>query len=335
MNTFRGNRKNVLIDAQNRKISYLRVSLTSRCNFRCLYCYGSPDSRCNPTPLPVPDQLRRIISAFAQLGIKKVRFTGGEPLTHPDIVQIVRNTSMLKGISKVAVTTNGFMLENLLPDLIKAGLNGLNVSLDSLDRDNFRKITGIDAFDKVYRGIEAAVNSNAFPIVKINMVVIKGINDHEIPAFGLLAREMPVDVRFIEFMPTKKSGWGADRLVDEKEIRRRLEESLFPVPNYDLDSGPARSYIFPNGAGRVSFISAVSRSFCQGCNRIRLTSDGRMIGCLFGKAEFDLMPILAGNPSDEELQDSIRRILNSPGFRRKPTAHSVTAEQPSMRRIGG
>jgi cyclic pyranopterin phosphate synthase len=335
MNAPDGNPKRSLIDAQHRKITYLRVSLTSRCNFRCLYCYGSPDVRCRPTPTLKPEHLSRLIRAFAQLGVKKVRFTGGEPLTHPDIVKIVKDTSSIENISRVAVTTNGFMLGSLLPALTDAGLNGLNVSLDSLQRDNFRKITGIDAFDKVYGGIKKAVASDSFPLVKINMVVIRGVNDHEIPDFGRLALEMPVDVRFIEFMPTERSGWGANRLVNETEIKRHLGNSLIPISNDDPHAGPARSYTFPDAPGKISFISAVSRSFCRGCNRIRLTADGSIVGCLFGKAKVDLNSMLVENPSDEEIRNSIRRILASPGFRRKPTTRSVTCAQPSMRRIGG
>jgi len=325
----------MLIDPSHRKINYLRVSLTTRCNFRCLYCYGGPDASPFPDPTLPDEHLHKLLKAFARLGVGKIRFTGGEPLTRPNIVEIVRATTGIEGISRRAVTTNGFMLKRLLPGLIDAGLNGLNISLDSLSREKFRQITGVDGFNRVRAGIKEALDCGAFPLVKINMVVIRGINDDEIPDFARWAQSEPVDIRFIEFMPTDTSGWGINRLIPEAEIRKLTNLPLIPIPRDDTFSGPAKSYSIVDGVGRLSFISAVSHNFCGNCNRLRITSEGSLVGCLFGKSRVSLREILADDPSEEELITTIKSILSSPGFRRKSSACSVSSEQPSMRRIGG
>ncbi len=327
--------KNMLIDPSKRKISYLRVSLTTRCNFRCLYCYGLPDFVPGPDPKLKDEQLLLLLNAFAKLGIEKIRFTGGEPLVRPGIVDLVKAASAIEGISRIAVTTNGLMLSPLLPGLIDAGLNGLNVSLDSLKGDRFKEITGHDGFDRVFGGINDAIASGIFPYVKINMVVIRGINDKEISNFAQWAIDRPVDIRFIEFMPTDKSGWGKDRLVPEKEIKERIGLPITELPRSDLHAGPAQSYAIDNGQGRVSFISAVSHSFCKNCNRLRITADGNVVGCLFGKRQFGLKEILDDNPTEAELVEVLKEMITSPGFRRKVSKQSISSEQPSMRRIGG
>ena len=327
--------KNLLIDPSKRKISYLRVSLTTRCNFRCLYCYGLPDFVPGPDPKLKDEQLLMVLKTFAKLGVEKIRFTGGEPLVRPGIVDLVRLTSAIDGISRVALTTNGLRLSSLLPGLIEAGLNGLNVSLDSLQREKFKQITGYDGFDRVSGGINDAIASGVFPLVKINMVVIRGINDNEISDFAHWAIDRPVDIRFIEFMPTDKSGWGKDRLVPEKEIKERIGLPITQLSATDLNAGPARSYTVDGGRGRISFISAVSHSFCQNCNRLRLTADGKVVGCLFGKRQYGLKEILDDNPTEAELMAVLKEMITSPGFRRKVTNQSITSEKPSMRRIGG
>lgn len=325
----------MLIDPSHRKINYLRVSLTTRCNFRCVYCYGRPDAYPLADPVLPDEHLHRLLEAFAGLGVEKVRFTGGEPLTRPNVSEIVRATAGIEGISRLAVTTNGFMLTRLLPDLVDAGLNGLNISLDSLKREKFRQITGVDGFERVRAGIREAIKCGAFPLVKINMVVIRGLNDDEIPDFAQWAKTEPVDVRFIEFMPTDTSGWGADRLIPEAEIRQKTGLKLTPIPRYGTNSGPAKSYAIDGGVGRVSFISAVSHNFCGNCNRLRITSDGSLIGCLFGKSQISVRDRLASNISQQELMALLKSILSAPGFRRKSSVCSISSEHPSMRRIGG
>lgn len=332
-----GNNKpiHVLTDSLHRNINYLRVSVTTDCNFRCLYCYGRPDVRPDLSPVLPADHLNRLLGAFAQIGVKKVRFTGGEPLTRPDLTDIVRSTANIGTITRLAITTNGLMLARRLPGLIEAGLNHINISLDTLHRDRFINLTGVDGLNRVRTGIDKAIESGVFPRVKINTVVIRGINEDEIADFGRWAFETPIDIRFIEFMPTHNSGWGKERLVPEAEIKNRLGLSLTPVPRTDPLAGPAQTFAIDGGRGQVSFISAVSHSFCSECNRLRITADGTVVGCLFGKSAVSLKEILAEEPSEEKLIATLKGILASPGFRRKPTAISITSEQPPMRRIGG
>lgn len=284
--------------------------------------------------LSLPDTLR-LIKTFASLGITKVRFTGGEPLLRREIVDLVHQTSLLSGISMIGLTTNGLLLEPKLPSLINAGLNRLNISLDTLDRTVFRKVTGVNGFDRVYSAITTAEQSGAFDCIKINTVVMRNINDHEIHRFALWALERKIDLRLIEFMPTRGSGWGQDLFVSEDEIRNQIGLMLEPLPVNNNSPGPARTYTLPGAPGRISFISAISRNFCHKCNRLRLTSDGVLLGCLFLNKGIDLKPVLAGNRGNHEIARVIRHILTAPGLRRMPEETSILRANPFMRMVGG
>jgi len=324
-----------LTDLMGRPITYLRVSLTQRCNLRCGYCYGSGKT------LPGSDrqlsfsEILRLIQAFASLGVTKVRFTGGEPLLRPGLVDLVRQISALEGISLVGLTTNGLILEPILSSLVKAGLNCLNISLDTFSRESFQRITGVDGFDRVYSAIISAEKSRAFDRVKVNTVVMRGVNDDEIRRFALWALKRRIDLRFIEFMPAQGSNWGKALFVGEDKIKSRIGLNLKEESIEGNDLGPATSYSLPGAPGRISFISAVSRSFCGRCNRLRLTSKGDLVGCLLLDNSADLNQLIADGAGTDEIAGAIRDIVATSGFRRSPRETSFVGFNPFMRRVGG
>ncbi len=325
--------KRSLIDHQNRAITYLRVSLTQRCNMKCSYCFGSLEKRRTSSELSNADIIR-LIEAFASRGINKIRFTGGEPLLRHGIIDLIARTKAIDGIEHIGLTTNGLLLKPLLPGLIAAGLNSINISLDSLRPDTFFAIAKINGLDRVMTGIDAALESGAFPLVKINTVVMRGINDGELPLMARWALERSLDIRFIEFMPTGKSDWSR-LFVSEAEIRRRIGLDLEKCEGENASPGPAVSYRYENYPGRISFISAVSRSFCGGCNRLRLTSRGEIFGCLFQDNRADLKNLLDRGPTTDEIVDHIAFLIERPDFRREPGDVSITDYKPFMQAVGG
>lgn len=327
--------RETLRDGLGREITYLRVSLTERCNLRCIYCDPSPPGSDDGVKTLATREIRRLIHVFSTLGVDKIRFTGGEPLVRSDVVELVAAARSVEGISIVGLTTNGTLLESRLDALVSAGLNRLNVSLDTLDPRRFERITGGSGLDRVLRAVEDAVSSGAFPRVKINTVVMRGVNDDECRGLAAWALRAGLDVRFIEFMPTRRSGWRSNRFVGEGEIRARIGMPLEPDPSTGRSNGPASTYWMPGLPGRVSFISAVSRSFCSRCNRLRVTASGDLVGCLYGVSAVPLTPIL---DEDDDGGRVARRILEAvcgPGFRRAPSGRSVTSRRPLMRGIGG
>lgn len=329
------NRGERLIDPLGRQITYLRVSTTQRCNLKCGYCIGSAGVSLAKNQELSIGEILSLLEIFSSLGIDKIRFTGGEPLLRNGIIDLVKQTSEIAGISLIGLTTNGLTLDLHLAPLLDAGLNRLNVSLDSLNRSTFKMITGIDGFDRVYSGIIDAEASGVFSHIKVNTVVMRGINDEEIPQFAEWALNRKIDLRLIEFMPTLKSGWDRELFVGEDEIRARVGLGFEKEFENDERSGPAVSYRFRDYPGRVSFISAVSRSFCNRCNRLRLTSGGNLIGCLFQSNYYNLRVALNKGANRKKIAYSIRSIVNSPGFRRVPEAVSVSEDKPVMREVGG
>ncbi len=322
-----------LIDALGRQISYLRVSLTERCNFRCQYCYGTESSEAKHEKL-TDDDLIILIKAFSLLGVNKIRLTGGEPLLKPSIIEIIERISRLEGIDLVGLTTNGYLLAPKIHALIQAGLNRLNVSIDSMNPENFRKITGCDGLHRVLKGVEKAELSDVFPWVKINTVIIRGSNDHEIPDFIDWGISRKIDLRLIEYMPTQNIFWSTNSFIAEEEMHQMIGLKLIPDENATDINGPARRYKVDGYPGRVSFISAVSRSFCKSCNRLRLTSSGHLIGCLFGNERVDLLPLLREGRSIGEIAESISRIVSVAGFRRSTGVFDGNF-RPLMKAVGG
>ena len=272
-----------------RKINYLRLSVTDRCNLRCVYCtYWQDWQKLPATEILRYEELLRLVAIAAAKGISKVRVTGGEPLVRRGLVEFLQNLHQVPGITKVCLTTNGVLLPELAPALFDAGLRHLNVSLDTLRRERYRQITGRDNLGKVLAGLEAAA-SLGFQPLKINCVVLRGINDDEVLDLARLARNHPYQVRFIELMPTTSKQWWQRHFFPIKEVLRRLTGLGPLIPSVqEATAGPARNFHVPGFQGEVGFISTRSGHRCAQCNRLRLTADGNLRPCLKVASEIDL-----------------------------------------------
>ncbi len=299
-----------LQDSFGRKIDYLRISLTPKCNFKCFYC--RPQGDCLPGDYPNPLtrwEIERIVRVAAALGISKIRLTGGEPLLKPDLLTIIRQIARTPGISDISLTTNGFFLAAKAAALKKAGLNRVNISLDSLNDERFRRITGGGRLSKIKAGIDAATRVGLTPL-KINMVVIKGVNDDEIRDFAALTRDRDIHIRFIEYMPLGDghNQW-QERYLSVKEIME-VCQSLGPlerVVEKVQGNGPARYYRLAGYRGVLGFISPISEHFCGTCNRFRVTSDGMLKPCLFSGEELNLREAM---DDDEAIKALFSRALD-------------------------
>lgn len=322
-------------DNFKRPITYLRVSLTERCNLNCFYC--RPGERkvpaCDGMPL---EDLVRVIRAGARVGIKKVRLTGGEPLIRPDVVPLVAALAEIPQIDDIALTTNGCLLPPLAWALKEAGLKRVNISLDTLRPDRFRSITHNGELSEVWAGVEAALAHDLHP-VKLNMVVMRGINEDEVEEFVRLAENRPLHVRFIEIMPIGASSqWAADCLVPVDQVRQIIVERygpLQPVKPAGGD-GPARCWKIPDFEGSVGFIAPLSGYFCPSCNRLRLTAAGTLRPCLCQEDEIDLVETLARGAGEDELAELIVRAIAQ-----KPQGHPehemLPVQDRLMFQIGG
>lgn len=329
----------MLIDPFGRAITYLRISLTDRCNLRCVYCMPQDGLQwqARADQLSV-DEIARVVETAAQGGVKRVRLTGGEPLVHPKIVEIVRRIASIKGIEEVSLTTNGMLLEKVAQPLADVGLTRVNISLDSLDADKFKRITRGGDLNRVWRGITAAEQAHLSPL-KLNTVIVRGLNADELPALARLTMENDWHVRFIEVMPIGNTqDWGegfpapSERYVSVQEMRAALLTfDLRPV-TAPIGNGPARTYRIPNALGTVGFISPLGEHFCQNCNRLRLTSDGRLRSCLVIPSEVSLRDaVRSGKPLEEFFQQAIAQ---------KPKHHDLLVAVPAgsqrgMSQIGG
>ncbi len=322
-----------LCDSYQRPINYLRISVTDRCNLRCIYCMP-PEG----IPLMSHDDILRyeeiclLARAAAELGITKIRLTGGEPLVRAGLTDLVAMLAGIEGVDDVSMTTNGVLLERYAAELKKAGLHRVNISLDSLRPERFHKITRMGKLDDVLRGMEAAKKVGLNP-VKVNMVVIRDTNDDEIPHFALLTVSDVWHVRFIEFMPFMEKGKKNRSLVPVSEIKERIETLGKLEPSLPNGIGPAKYYRFPGAKGTIGFISPVTDCFCQACNRLRLTADGRLRPCLFSDAEIDLRGPLRQGAAVEDIKNLIRQAVVSKPEKHKLVA-GVTCER-FMSQIGG
>jgi cyclic pyranopterin phosphate synthase len=329
-----------LKDSYNRTIRDLRVSLTDRCNFRCFYClpHGEPPIAPKEQMLSY-EEIEYVCEIFVELGIEKIRLTGGEPMMRRNIETIIGKLAKLKskGLLDLALTTNGYFLPDRAQGLKDAGLDRITISLDSLKRDVFKQMTGVDVLDRVLQGIEAAKKAGLTPI-KINAVVVRGHNEDEVADFAAFAREHDVKMRFIEFMPLDSGHeWSRDDVVSGREIRASINER-FPLVPLDVYRGSetASRYRFADGApGEIGIIAPVSEPFCGACSRIRLTADGQIRTCLFSTIEHSLRDVVRAGASRAEIVDFIesvvmkkepRHFINDPGF---------VAPSRSMSFIGG
>jgi cyclic pyranopterin phosphate synthase len=301
------------IAATPKPVEYLRLSVTDRCNLSCRYCRPN----CEAGLLPRLDilsyeEMLRLVRLLVTQGIRKIRLTGGEPLLRRGLTEFIANLNDIPELQEITLTTNGLRLRSLAVELRRAGLSRLNISLDSLNPGTFSSITGKPALPLVWEGIEAAREAG-FKLIKLNMVVMRGINDHEIPAFVELARKHPYHVRFIEFMPIGYDNeWSRESFLPMAQVMRKVRKvaELIPVARQGLD-GPARSFLIKGGLGGVGFISPMSDHFCHQCNRLRLTPEGHLRTCLFGDQEEDLSGLVRGGAKDQDLSDVIRSALES------------------------
>ncbi|QDT63486.1 GTP 3',8-cyclase MoaA [Calycomorphotria hydatis] len=326
-----------LIDTFGRVHSNLRISLTDRCNLRCLYCMPEGTVHFQPKSAILSyEEITRVVRIAISLGVTKVRLTGGEPLVRQDVPQLVQQLANLDGLDDIGLTTNGLLLEPIAQELWDAGLRRLNISLDALDAERFEELTRRKGYEKVLEGIEAARRVGFKPI-KLNAVAMRGLTDDQVVPFGELARESGLEVRFIEYMPLDASqSWEREKVLFASEIRQLLEEGIMPLRALPSPPhAPATEYEFVDGQGRIGFIPSVSEPFCGNCDRFRLTADGKIRNCLFSLEEFDIKTLLRDNAEDTVIAEVMRKAVSE-----KWAGHHINAadfEQPDrpMYSIGG
>ena len=324
-----------LFDPLGRKINYLRLSVTGRCNLRCSYCRPQGMDPGPGTEEILSDENLLLLARTAVgVGIEKIRVTGGEPLLRKGIVSLLSRLGEIPGLKKLVLTTNGLLLAEMAGDLRRAGVESLNISLDSLVPDRFERITGGARLEFVLEGVEKALD-HGFPHVKINAVVMRGINDDEVVRFASLTLDRPLTVRFIEQMPLHGKDCGPGLTVPGEEILQTIQGRyrLAPLEREDL-GGPARYYRMEGAIGTIGIITPVSCHFCGDCNRIRVTSDGFAKGCLFSTRDVDLKPFLAKG-DEGGLRNTLRSVVGG-----KPSGHlflreGCRGEPVDMARVGG
>lgn len=313
-----------LIDPFGRAVTYLRVSVTDRCDFRCTYCMAETMQFLPKSEVLSLEEIDRIASAFIRRGVRKVRLTGGEPLVRRDFPRLVEMLSAIPDVHDLSVTTNGYLLERDAEALAAAGVNRFNVSIDSLQRDRFFEMTRRDALPQVLRGLDAlAAFPQAHPI-KVNAVALRGFTEQEAIPFAEFARSHPYEVRFIEFMPLDADHtWTRDQVLTGAEVRAAIH-AVHPLePEPREPNATARVYRFADGRGRIGFINPVSEPFCGDCNRIRITAEGNLRTCLFSHNETSLRDPLRAGAGDDELiaivrdavwRKELKHHVNDPGF---------------------
>jgi GTP 3',8-cyclase len=347
----------LLVDSHGRVMRDLRISVTDRCNFRCLYCLPETEAAFNfyrgrwanlPNSTPIArqwaprasiltfEEIERLVRLCVGLGIEKIRLTGGEPLLRQELEKLVEKLARIEGIRDLAMTTNGFHFEQKAVALRQAGLRRISFSLDSLDRANFQKMTGRDALGEVLEGIRLAQELELHP-VKVNAVIIRGINDHEIEDLADFAFRNGLSLRFIEFMPLDSArAWLKELVVPGREILERIQVRFELVPTKSSNaSETARRWGFKNGPGEIGIIAPVSEPFCGHCNRLRLTADGHFRTCLFSVTEHDVRSRLRNGASDEELQAYLKQVVWQKEARHHIGEPEFVAPTRSMSCIGG
>jgi cyclic pyranopterin phosphate synthase len=327
-----------LVDGFGRVHTDLRISVTDRCNIRCFYCMPAENVRFRPREEILSfEEIARCARVLAGLGVRSLRLTGGEPLVRHHLERLIGMLVAIPGIEDVALTTNGLLLAEQAQALRDAGLNRLNVSLDTLNPTRFRLITRRDGLERVLQGLFAAQRAG-FQRIKINTVAIRGSTEEDIVPLGRFARQHGFELRFIEFMPLDADArWGQDQVLPGKQILARLAEAicpLEPLPTTD-PSQPAIDYQFADGIGRVGFINPVTQPFCSQCDRLRITAEGKLRNCLFSTVEWDLRALLRGGASDAELADMVRNCVAA-----KKAGHNINSAEfvkpdRAMYQIGG
>ncbi len=324
-----------MLDQYGRNIDYMRISLTDRCNLRCIYCMPEEGIRQIPrTELLNQEEILRISRLASEFGISRIKLTGGEPLVRRICIPLVKELKALPGIRQVTLTTNGILLKEQLPELMEAGLDALNISLDTLDPENFQRITRQNELGRTLEGLEMALS---YPSLKVKVNCVPTFQtDQELLQVAALARENPLHVRFIEMMPI---GLGKEFTArNEKSVKDILEKTYGPLTTVSeiLGNGPCHYYTLEGFCGRIGFISALSHKFCKQCNRVRLTSTGYLKGCLQFENGVDLKALLRNGSSDEILKNALQRAIFE-----KPAGHNFQEkkngreESHIMSQIGG
>ncbi len=327
----------MLVDQYGRVHTNLRISVTDRCNIRCVYCMPEEvDFRPRDEILSF-EEIERFVRVVADLGVSKLRLTGGEPLVRRDLPRLIGRLSRIARIDDIALTTNGILFAQQATDLRRAGLDRVNISLDTLDEQTFSRIARRPGVERVLDGIFAA-NRVGFQKIRLNALVIRNLNEDSIVPLGAFAREHDLELRFIEFMPLDADNhWQRHQIVTGDEIRGRLEEAfcaLEPLPRLDL-SQPAVDFAFADGRGHIGFINPVSQPFCGDCNRLRLTAEGQIRNCLFSTEEWDARALLRAGGSDAEIAELVREAV-----KQKKAGHGIDEENfvkpaRAMYQIGG
>ncbi|MCP4682066.1 MAG: GTP 3',8-cyclase MoaA [Desulfobacterales bacterium] len=326
-----------LIDQHGRRLNYLRISVTDRCNLKCLYCVprkGVP--KLSHEEILTYEEILRLARIGVGLGITKIRLTGGEPLVRKGLCEFIPRLAALKGLKDISLTSNGFYLKDKLEKIRAGGIRRLNISLDSLHRAKYKEITGLDGLKQVLAGIRAARRMDFYPI-KINMVPIKGLNDDEVLDFAGLSLEYPYHIRFIEYMPL--GGINPDKQahhIPNSLLRKQVEKlgKLVPIPGTAID-GPAERHKFEGAPGEIGFISPLTQHFCHMCNRLRLTARGHLRPCLLSNQEEDPKNLMRNGASDHDLRQIFLKAALG-----KPSKHHLSSEDSShlaslMSSIGG
>lgn len=325
-----------LTDTFGRIHNNLRVSVTDRCNLRCSYCMPEHVQFMERAELLTFEEIARVVRVGVSLGIDKVRLTGGEPLMRRGLSDLVRLVTSIDGVRDLGLTTNGILLAEQAKSLYDAGLRRMNVSLDTLDPERFRRLARRDGLDRVLAGIQAAKIAG-FERIKLNAVSMRGLTEHDVVPLARFARDHGLQMRFIEYMPIGAEPWQRDQVYFAHEILEQLEQSVAPlVPADDYDPrAPAMEFEYTDGGGRVGIIASVSRPFCMQCNRLRLTADGKLRYCLFALEEMDVKSLLRGGGTDAALADVFRRNVAAKWEGHEINTARFIKPQRTMHAIGG
>lgn len=330
----------ILTDRFGRLHQYLRISLTDRCNLRCFYCMPHEGmSFSDRDDLLSANEIIRVATTFVNLGVNKIRLTGGEPLVREDVFEIIQRLKVLNNLKMLALTTNGLLLKGNANSLKQAGIDVLNISLDTLDSKRFQDITKRDSFNTVMAGLEEALNTG-FNALKVNVVVMKGINDDEVLNFVEFAKDKPLNVRFIETMPFQGNLWEPKSIVPYRDIMTEIEKYYSLTPVTTESSAVAKDFKLKslqgkNYQGTISFITSMTDSFCRSCNRIRITADGNIKSCLFSDNEVSFRDDLRAGMTETELQEKIRQSILQKQKEHEPVETLATISNRPMISIGG
>ncbi|MBN2473763.1 MAG: GTP 3',8-cyclase MoaA [Pirellulales bacterium] len=327
-----------LVDFCGRVHTDLRISVTDRCNIRCYYCMPPEGVRfLSHHDILTYEEIERFVLVAARLGIRKLRITGGEPLVRKGVPHLVEKLVGLHGVEEVALTTNGILLRRLAGDLRTAGLNRLNVSLDTLDREKFRRITQFDELPRVLEGIEAAQKAG-FAVIKLNTLAIRGMCEDDVVPLARFARDNGLHLRFIEFMPVGgRRVWGSDQVLPGDEILEILSREIGPLDAVETAGpyAPATEYEFRDGGGRIGVIRSVTEPFCDQCNRLRLTADGKLQNCLFSPDTWDARAVLRSGATQRRLAQLIQIAVSTKRKARGTDTGDFAPAERSMHQIGG